>query len=116
MHCSEFHTRLDVLLDEQQDPAADWQLATHAEDCVDCRKHLAAQRAVLAGLSLMNTPALSPSFARRVVVRAAPAVMARTRESSKAHARTILAALASAAVMLVAVSMLWFSRQWQPVA
>ena len=111
MHCHEFEKRLNVRLDERGNPAADDRLAAHAADCEGCRQLLADHASLFAGLSRMNMPALRRSFASRVVTAAAPVT---TRfVAPRSTDRTWLAlgaALASAAAMLLAISLVWHAR------
>jgi hypothetical protein len=113
MHCTDFHHRLDALLDARRDPAADQALTAHAANCDRCNQVLSGHVALLQGVSAMPTPQLDPAFAQRVVTAAALA--APQYASPRFRWRTgplIVAVLASAAAMLVAVSM-WFSSHAQ---
>jgi hypothetical protein len=110
MRCPEFHHRLDLLLDERRDPASDVAVSAHAEHCTACRDYLAAHSALLTGLAHIKSPALSADFTERIVAMAAPQVaLAPAPRSSRRT--TIIAAFVSAAVMLLAVSVLWYARQ-----
>lgn len=109
MHCLEFQHRLDAILDNRENPAADPQLADHATRCHRCRQLLAEHTELFAGLSQIKTPALDVSFARRVVASAVPQIARGTRRSR--WMRPVAAILAAAAAMLIALSIVWVSRQ-----
>src|SRR5262245_44290628 len=109
MHCSEFHRRLDALLDDRQNPAADPKIAVHAGDCEGCRQYLNDQTALFAGLSRLQTPALDSAFSRRVVALAAAEIRpARAAWPLRRISWAIGVALTSAAAMLLAISTVWY--------
>jgi hypothetical protein len=117
MQCTEFENRLNAKLDDRQRPEVDSLLAAHAAECDDCRQLLSLQAALLAGLSRRNVPPVSREFAQRVVAavcRPAPAVVASTRPARAWLA--IGAVMASAAVMLLAVSLVRMARRGDAVA
>lgn len=70
MQCEIFETRLNQILDRRQRPETDNELLAHAQECEACRDALAAQEFLFEGLELLETPELSPGFARRVVASA----------------------------------------------
>jgi hypothetical protein len=114
MHCTDFHHRLDAILDDRRDPATDRQLAAHAGDCHRCRQVLAEHQMLLLGTSRLEAPAPGPDFSRRVVLAA---VADRPRAIAKIRWQTgpaIVAVLASAAAMLLAISLTWLSRSGNP--
>jgi len=110
MHCSTFQHRLDSLLDDRRDPAADHLLSAHAANCDHCRQILAEHVALVAALSRLDKPQPGPGFSRRVVAVAAPAMPRATTKFRWQTGPAIVAVLASAAAMLIAVSMVWMSR------
>src|SRR5689334_13677747 len=115
MHCSDFHHRLDALLDDRQNPAADPLLAVHAADCQSCRRYLTKQAAVLAGLSRITAPSLDADFSRRVVALAVPQLRRATRSWSVRPVSWALGvALSSAAAMLLAISIVWYAHRREP--
>lgn len=117
MQCPEFENRLNAVLDERLRPETDPLLAAHATHCDDCRQLLSFQAALLDGLSRWNLPPLARDFAGRVVSAArrdAPVFVARQRTGRAWLA--IGAVLASAAVMLLAVSLVRFARRGDRVA
>src|SRR5436190_4347620 len=108
MHCHEFEERLNARLDDRGNPAADGRLAAHAADCEGCRQLLADHASLFAGLSRMNTSALRRDFARCVVAAAAPAMPPVAARRSVGRTWLALGAdLASAAAMLLAISLVW---------
>ncbi len=112
MHCSDFHRRLDTVLDDRQNPAADPILTAHAASCHSCRRYLHGQAALLAGLSRMQTPTLDASFSRRVVVLAAPAIRpARAPRRLRRISWALGVALSSAAATLLAISIVWYAHR-----
>ena len=118
MHCSEFHHRLNVVLDERRNPAADQRLADHASGCENCRQILNDQRALLSGLSRVRTPLLPSNFAQRVVLAAEVQTSQAALRFRRLHRpiwRVAGALLAAAATMLLAVGTLWYARHREPV-
>jgi hypothetical protein len=112
MHCSEFHHRLDALLDDRENPAADPRLAAHAADCEGCRQYLSEQTALFAGLSRLKAPALDAAFARRVVALATAEIRpARTAWPLRRISWALGVALTSAAGMLMAISVVWYAHR-----
>jgi hypothetical protein len=118
MQCQEFEHRLNEVLDERSDPAADARLVAHAESCSPCRTLLAGQRSLIAGLRRSAPPPLAPEFARRVVAESGFASTATPRPASTAiRSKALLAAstlLASAAAALLALSIVWYARSREP--
>src|SRR5687767_13502155 len=111
MKCRDFEDRLNYLLDERVEPAADVRLADHAHDCPPCRKLLDDQHVVLAMIKEAPLPATSSGFARRVVSRAAPLVGVRRQVLPRRTIWAIGTLLATAAAVLLAVSLVWQARQ-----
>jgi hypothetical protein len=112
MHCSDFHHRLDALLDDRENPAADPRLTAHAADCEGCRQYLSEQAALLAGLSRMQAPALDSAFAQRVVALAAAEIRpARAAWPLRRISWALGVALSSAAAMLLAISAVWYAHR-----
>jgi hypothetical protein len=110
MQCHEFEDRLNDVLDERANPAADSRLAAHAADCDDCRGRLAGSRLLLRGLSRLTVPAPAADFASRVVARAAAPPPVAGRPASKFWlACGVL--LSSAAAALLAISIVWYARR-----
>lgn len=105
MRCHEFELRLNAVLDDRRDPAADALLAAHAAQCADCRQVLAAQRALFAGLAELAVPPIAGDFSRRVV--------SQTAVVRRAGGRGYLAmgvVAATAAAVLLAVAIVWRAR------
>jgi hypothetical protein len=69
MRCDEFSKRLDEVLDQRCDPAADLSLRKHALTCPNCREELVAVGRLLTGLEVWDPPAPAPDFAQRVVAQ-----------------------------------------------
>ncbi len=117
MQCHEFENRLNTVLDERRRPAADPLLAAHAADCDDCRQLLSLQAALFDGLSQRVSLSPARDFTERVVAlagREMPVLVAKHRSG-----RTWLAlgaVLASAALMLLAVSLVRIARRGDTVA
>ncbi len=112
MRCSDFHHRLDALLDDRQDPAADSQIAAHAATCDNCCEYLHQQTELLAGLSRLSVPALDSAFAQRVVALAAAKVRpVRSPWPLRRISWAIGVALSSAAAMLLAISAVWYAHR-----
>jgi hypothetical protein len=113
MHCHEFEHRLNEVLDQRGRPEADTLLAEHARRCAGCGERLAAQRLVFAGLTQRAVPAPSAALARRAI---AQVVHARPHRAP-GRTRWWLAAsavLASAAAVLLAVSLVRYVRSGGP--
>ena len=67
MLCEKFELRMQMLLDARRRPEFDDELKSHTLQCAECRRDLAAQEKLFAGLELFDPPALSPDFAQRVI-------------------------------------------------
>ena len=67
MLCEKFELRMQMLLDARRHPEFDDELQSHASQCAECRRDLAAQEKLFAGLELFDPPALSPDFSQRVI-------------------------------------------------
>ena len=114
MQCRKFEQRLNEVLDERGDPAADSRLLAHAEICAPCRTLLAGQRQLLWGLRRWPAPKPTPGFARRVLARSKGSAAA---DSPRLASKSLLAAgtlLASAAAAFLAVSLVWHARHRVP--
>jgi len=112
MHCSDFHHRLDALLDDRQDPATDPLVAAHSARCESCCEYLHQQTALLASLSRLKVPALDSAFAQRVVALAAAEVRpARAPSPLRRISWAVCVALTSAAAMLMAISVVWYAHR-----
>jgi hypothetical protein len=110
MHCSTFQHRLDALLDDRRDPAADHLLCAHAASCRHCEQILTEHVVLLSAASRLDRPAVAQDFSRRVVAAAVPAMPRSTTKLRWQTGPAIVAVLASAAAMLIAVSLVWLSR------
>ena len=119
MHCREFESRLNDILDDRGQPRADSQLAAHADGCDPCRQLLDGQQALFAGLKHRPLPATSLGFAGRVVAQAAPAVAsarggmqpASNVPKSKRMLWALATVLGTAAAVLLVVSLVWQARR-----
>jgi hypothetical protein len=116
MHCREFEERLNDLLDERERPADDRQLAAHAAQCGPCRQALAGHDALLSGLARAATPPLGRDFARRVIAATSAGPAPGRVHSAQRGWLAIGAALASAAAMLIGLSLAWRARDSDPAA
>jgi len=112
MHCREFEQRLDAILDDRRAPTADPRLRDHAMRCVRCRGLLNDQTALLAGLSRRTSPRPESDFARRVLLASTAASYG--HDPSRRAWLVAGTVLASAATMLLAVSLAWIARQTTP--
>jgi hypothetical protein len=99
MQCENFESRLNQILDRRARPETDEMLLAHAATCEPCRELLAVGELLFDGVDLLETPEISPGFARRVVDKLAP----RHRTSSFAPGRWLGPAAAVAALLVVAV-------------
>jgi hypothetical protein len=112
MQCPEFEQRLNAVLDDRRNPEADPRLAAHADECEQCRQLLDAHLVLLAGLSHINTPAPSRSFSQRTLAAVQPAPSPLASSVRFGKSRTAFGPLmAAAAVILLAVSLLWYARR-----
>jgi hypothetical protein len=109
MHCREFEDRLQAILDDRRTPQRDPRLREHAARCESCRQLLTDQAALLAGFSRRQAPQPRADFARQVVLAATAASL--RRNSARKTWLAIGVALASAAAVLLAVSLALYSRQ-----
>jgi hypothetical protein len=109
MHCREFEIRLNEVLDHRRDPAAEPRLAAHARGCESCRQTMAGQRLLLTGLRRSIVPEPSSDFSRNVVeVAQIEGLRGRARSKHLWFAAATL--LASAAAVLLMVSLVWYAR------
>jgi hypothetical protein len=120
MRCAEFEARLNEVLDERAEPAADAVLTEHAEHCPRCAELAASHELLLEGTRLLPKVELRPAeratLARHVVVAtngdrsirngtveladSRPLAIAARRRASLAM---ISLAVAAAAALLIAV-------------
>ena len=108
MHCREFEDRLQAILDDRRTPQRDPRLRDHAARCESCRQLLTDQAALLADFSRRHAPQPRADFSRRVVLAATVAPL--RRNSARKTWLAIGTALASAAAVLLAVSLAMYSR------
>lgn len=105
MKCTDFENRLNELLDDRLSPQEDAALLSHAENCLDCREMLAAQESLFRGMALLQRRTPSPDLATRVLgelnTPAAPITLPPPVRTPFRWVRV----LASAAAVLVAVSL-----------
>lgn len=112
MHCRDFESRLNDILDDRGQPRADAQLDAHAQVCEPCRQLLAGQQVLLAGLKHRPLPAaVSAGFADRVVAQVKPVVVARGASPSRVW-WALGTVLSTAAAVLLVVSLVWQARRW----
>jgi hypothetical protein len=104
MQCDEFEARLNELLDERLNPAADDQCAEHAQSCRSCRGRLHAYRAVLAGIACSPEAKETDLAARVVAELAGPAVV---RGGAFRASRLLPLLPAATAALLLAASWHW---------
>lgn len=110
MNCGQFEARLNLVLDQRRSPAGDPALAAHAARCADCEQLLADETVLVACLADSRAPLLPPpGFAQRVIAAADVAVVHQQR--SKRIWLAVGVALSSAAVMFLAISIVWQARQ-----
>ena len=112
MNCHEFEHRLNAILDERGDPAADSRLLAHARQCAACGQMLAGQRLLLSGLRRLPIPPLRSDFSQRVVIKVGASPV-RSVSASRIWL-AVGAVLASAAAVLLAVSIVWYARRGGP--
>jgi hypothetical protein len=112
MNCHDFENRLNGILDDRGDPAADSRLIAHAGRCRSCEQLLAGQRALLTGLRQLTVPSTGRDFSRRIVAEVASAPVYSVQPGRIWLA--IGAVLASAAAVLLAVSLVWYARGRAP--
>jgi len=110
MHCREFESRLNDILDDRGQPRADAQLAAHADACDPCRQLLAGQQVLFAGLKHRPLPPVSAGFAGRVVAQAAPASVV-SRGSSSRMWWALATVVSTASAVLLIVSLVWQARR-----
>lgn len=66
MNCVQFEDRLNDLLDERRDPAADSQLVEHARVCPACRAVQRSYDKLLAAVAALGCPTPSPGLVDRI--------------------------------------------------
>ena len=108
MQCEEFEDRLNAVLDERRRPEWDDELRLHCDNCADCRQLAAEYGNLLDGFYALATPEAPADLALRVLIEARPQPAAQRRMVVPA------AALATAAVVLVAISPLVWRASQQP--
>src|ERR1051326_4476327 len=111
MQCHDFEMRLNDVLDDGRNPAADAQLTAHAASCSACRMLLGEQDALFIGLARLPVPSLSGDFAERVVSAAMPVAPGAGARRRTQIWRAVAAVLTSAAAMLLALTVIWSARQ-----
>lgn len=106
MRCEEFETRLNDLIDERAQPAADAILCEHASRCPACAKLLREYAMLLAGVTALPCPEVPPGLGLRVVAdwRAAPRRAPLRRRTMAMAAALLVAAIPTVAWLLRAPS------------
>jgi hypothetical protein len=111
MHCRDFESRLNDILDDRGQPRADAQLAEHAAQCDPCRALLDGQQALFAGLAHRPLPAPAAGFARRIALQVAPDVVVVRGASTRRVWWAVATVLSTAAAVLLVVSLVWQARR-----
>jgi hypothetical protein len=112
MHCREFESRLNDILDNRGQPRADGQLVAHAQVCDPCRQLLAGQQALFAGLKHRPLAAtVSTGFADRVVAQSGATFLVGNRVSPARAWWAVATVLSTAAAVLLIVSLVWQARR-----
>jgi hypothetical protein len=114
MHCREFESRLNDILDDRGQPRADAQLAAHAEACDGCREMLDGYQALFAGLTRRAFPSPSAEFSQRVVEEVVPAVVVSHGASARRIGWAVATVFTTAAAVLLVVSLVWQARRGGP--
>jgi hypothetical protein len=112
MNCGQFEARLNLVLDQRRSPADDDALAAHAAVCADCDRLLVDESLLVACLAETSPCQPSYGFANRVV-SAASAAHVHQRRSNRVWL-ALGVAMAAAAAMLLAISIVWQARQASP--
>jgi hypothetical protein len=109
MQCDQFEDRVQLVLDQRQDPEHDPQLRAHADVCPDCRQILGIQAQLLDALDMTEVPELPVEFSRQVVARVQPSVDAAPTAVSRRIAPILLAVAASLVIGLFSAAVIWMS-------
>lgn len=102
MHCEQFESRLQQLLDRRMQAQFDDRLLAHARHCAHCRETLHTWTVLRDGFEMSQRAETSPGFTERVMARVPPAATAPRRRKS-----FIAATTAFAAMLVVALIPLW---------
>ena len=118
MRCREFEDRMNEVLDQRLAPEQDDLLLRHVGDCLSCRRMLAGQSALFAGLELLETPQPSSQFAAAVLVQAGEIPVA-AAEDVQRHGKTkwlgIISGLVSLAAVVVVAVFIGLSGRQNPL-
>jgi hypothetical protein len=102
MHCEEFKTRLDSLLDERLKPAGDPRLRAHARRCTGCAEWLQAHTALLTTVEKLPPPAPRADFSIRVL-QSFDADQRQAQRQQRKRVTWAVVGLATAAALLLLV-------------
>jgi hypothetical protein len=106
VRCESFETRLNELIDEHAQPAADAALASHASQCAACEKLLRDYASLLSGVAAMPCPEVPAGLSLRVVAdwRAAP------RRAVQRRRTFVMMAMAAALLVAAIPTIAWLLR------
>lgn len=127
MHCAEFESRLNDVLDERLWLDSDPALTAHVQHCRPCRELAASYEAMVTGLEQSKIPATSPGLTAGVLAalptlcaewddpdvirgefgKSRPATQTTIGRRRSAWRRRALVGMAAAAAMLGAVALRW---------
>jgi hypothetical protein len=116
MRCSEFESRLQLLLDQRKVPERDSQLVAHTQVCSHCQEVLSLQSHLFDVLEMTEVPELPQGFAESVVARVVPSVMAHPTPTPNRMAPILLALAASLVLGLFSAGVIWISSERAQVA
>ena len=110
MLCSEFDTRMHMLLDERKAPEQDPVLLSHACSCAECYAKLETLSRLLDALDLLEPPDLPAEFAKRIVDAVSQGAVSVSPAPSRSPWLVPLVAVA-ATLLLCAGLLTWYLTQ-----
>jgi anti-sigma factor RsiW len=102
MHCEEFKTRLDSLLDERLKPSGDSRLRAHARRCAECAEWLHDHTALLTSVEKLPPVLPHADFSIRVL-QSFDADQRQTQRQQRKRLTWAIAGLATAAALLLMI-------------
>ena len=113
MHCDEFESRLNELLDERHAPRRNPALRAHAAVCAPCEALLRGYESLLDAVDALETPVPAAGFAAQVVSQGLALAHPQPTRRRSRHAQSM--ALAAALLVAALPGLFWLTAGSRPL-